>query len=105
MALKKQTKLDKIEIVMTDAGYPVVQIREAVSVLDTATGEAIGGKTYHRQVVMPDVDVADQPADVQAIAKMLFTPAVKAAYKKHQDKVAASDAVPVDPPAAEPAPV
>ena len=38
------------------------------------------GRTYHRSVFTPGSDLSEAPAEVQAIAGVLWTPAVVAAY-------------------------
>ena len=39
------------------------------------------GRTYHRSVYAPGEDVTEAPAEVQAIASVLWTPEVVAAYE------------------------
>ena len=39
------------------------------------------GRTYHRSVYNPGVDLTEAPAEVQAIAGVLWTPEVIAAYE------------------------
>ena len=39
------------------------------------------GRTYHRSVYSPGADLTEAPAEVQAIAGVLWTPAVIAAYE------------------------
>ena len=38
------------------------------------------GRTYHRSVYAPGDDVSEAPAEIQAIAGVLWTPAVVEAY-------------------------
>ena len=77
MALTKVEKLDKCEIVNMDT-IPMIQCRHVIYVEDN--GQIIGGKQYHRHVITPADDVSGEDATVQAIAAIVFTPEVKAAY-------------------------
>ena len=77
MALTKETKNDKIEVLNLAAGYPVVQVRTATVIAED--GVEIS-RTFHRHVVMPDADLSAEDADVAAIAGTVFTDAAKAAY-------------------------
>ena len=80
MALTKETKNDKIEVLQLAAGYPVVQVRTATIIAED--GIEIS-RTFHRHVVMPDADLTQEDADVSAICTPVFTDAVKAAYQTH----------------------
>lgn len=82
MALKKVTKLDKIEIIMTDAGWPIIQIRHATWVEDAK--KIVGGKQFHRYTVSPDTDLSAESADVQAVGAMIFTDEIKSLYTAAQ---------------------
>lgn len=58
-------------------GYKVICVREAtVTVRD---GVEISRAT-HRRTVYPDADLAQEPADVRAVAEAVFTQEVKDAY-------------------------
>lgn len=70
MALEKVVINDKIEVVQMDAGYPVVQVRTATIIKED--GVAIS-KTFHRHSLTPDADLANEDADVVAIAASVFT--------------------------------
>ena len=80
MALTKTTKNDKIEVLQLAAGYPVIQVRTATVI---AEGGVEISRTFHRNVVMPDVDLTTEDADVAAICTLVFTDEVKAAYAAH----------------------
>lgn len=86
MALTKTTTNDKIEVLTLAAGYPVVQVRTATIIAED--GVEIS-RTFHRHVLTPDADIAQEDLDVFAIAKEVFTDAAKAAYAAAQ---AASEA-------------
>ena len=77
MALTEQTMNDKIEVANLSAGYPVVQVRTATIVY--RDGIEIN-REFHRHVLMPDANLANEDADVVAIASLVFTDEAKAAY-------------------------
>ena len=79
MALTEETVNDKIEVV-NNGTFPVVQIRTANII--KRDGEEIS-RSFHRHVVMPDADLADEDADVADICASVFTQAVKDAYAAH----------------------
>jgi hypothetical protein len=82
MALTKETKNDKIEVLQLAAGYPVVQVRTATIIADD--GAEIS-RTFHRHVLTPDADLSAESADVAAIAGAVFTDAARAAYAAAKD--------------------
>ena len=84
MALTEETLNDKIEVV-NNGTFSVVQVRTANII--KRDGEEIS-RNFHRHVVMPDADLADEDADVAAICTPVFTQAVKDAYAAH---IAASE--------------
>jgi DNA-binding protein len=75
--LEKKTAVDKIEIVNADT-IPMIQVRNATWIEED--GVMIGSKGYSRYVLAPDADLANEPAQVVAIATPLFTQEVKDAY-------------------------
>lgn len=80
MALTKEVINDKIEVLQLVAGYPVVQVRTATIIKED--GVEISRK-FHRHVLTPDADLANEDADVVAIATPVFTDATRAAYAAH----------------------
>jgi len=81
MALTKEVKNDKIEVLQLDAGYPVIQVRTATIVKED--GVAIS-KNFHRRVVTPGDDfLAEQDADVLAIIQATFDADAQTAYAAH----------------------
>ena len=77
MALTEETVQDKIEIV---SDFKMIQIRTATII--KKDGVEIS-RSFHRHVVAPDIsadDLANESADVQAIAAQVHTNAVKTAY-------------------------
>ena len=80
MALTEETVQDKIEIV---GDYKMIQVRTATVIKRDGTEIS---RSFHRHVVAPDIsadDLANESADVQAIAAQVHTNAVKTAYAAH----------------------
>lgn len=77
MALEKITTEDKIEIV---GDYKHLQVRTKTAIVED--GVEISA-SYHRHVVAPDSDVSGESAEVQALAALLHTDEIKAAYAAH----------------------
>ena len=75
--LEKKTATDKIEIVNADT-IPMIQVRNATWIEED--GVMIGSKGYSRYVLAPDADLANEPAQVAALATSVFTQEVKDAY-------------------------
>jgi hypothetical protein len=84
MALTKETKNDKIEVLQLAAGYPVVQVRTATIISED--GVEIS-RTFHRHVLTPDADLSAEDADVVAIAGAVFTDEAKAVYAAAQEGI------------------
>ena len=74
MALTKQVIIDKIEV--TENG--VVQVRQATRIMED--GNQLS-QNFHRTSLTPGQDLTGQPANVQAIATVVWTPEVIAAYE------------------------
>jgi hypothetical protein len=77
--LQRRTADDKIEIV---GDYKHIQIRQATII--ERDGVEIS-RNFHRRVVGPLDDVSGETAEVQAIAALVHTAEVKAAYAAHLD--------------------
>ena len=80
MALSEETEQDKIEIIKP---FNMLQIRTATII--KKDGVEIS-RSFHRHVVAPNIsadDLANESADVQAIAAQVHTNAVKTAYAAH----------------------
>ena len=84
MALTKETKTDKIEVLNLSTGYPVVQVRTATIIAED--GVEIS-RTFQRHVLTPYADLSGEDADVAAIAGAVFTDEAKAAYAAIKDGV------------------
>ena len=74
MALEKVNLVDLIEI--TENGC--VQVRTKTAIMEN--GQQISG-SFHRHVVVPGDDYANEDPRVKAICKATHTPSVIAAYK------------------------
>lgn len=72
--LSKTVVLDRLEV-LEDG---VIQIREKTTVLEDSVELSA---SYHRWAVSPGDDVSNQDPKVQAIAAVIWTPEVVAAYK------------------------
>ena len=79
MALTERTADDKIEIV---GSYKHIQIRTATII--ERDGVEIS-RSFHRRVVGPLDDLSGETAEVQALAAVVHTDDVKAAYQAHLD--------------------
>ena len=77
MALEKQTKVDKIEVV---GDFKTVQVRTATCIMDD--GVEIS-RSFHRHVVTAGQDYSNETAEVQAICAAVHTADVVAAYEAH----------------------
>jgi hypothetical protein len=82
--LEKETLNDKIEIVQSGNGYPVIQVRTATIIKDD--GEEIS-RNFHRKVLNPDADLTEEDSDVTKVATAVFTASVKAAYQEYLDSL------------------
>jgi len=76
MALTKTTQEDKIEIV---GQYKSIQVRTATVIEEDGVELT---RSFHRHVVNPGDDISGQSAEVQAIAAVVHTPEVVAAYQQ-----------------------
>ena len=81
MAITKETKIEKIEVV---GEYKAVQVRT-----DTVIKEDDKeiSRSAHRHVVHPDMDISGEDAEVQAVANSVWTDAVKSAWADYKASV------------------
>jgi hypothetical protein len=86
MALTKTVKADKIEIV---GDYKHVQVRTATIISEDGVELS---RSFHRHVVVPGADVANETPEVQAIVAAAHTPEVIAAYEAHMAEQTVNDA-------------
>jgi hypothetical protein len=78
MALEEIKVIDKIEVVENGT----IQVREVTRIMKD--GEELA-HTYHRWLFAPASDISSMPANVQAIAQIVWTPEVIAAYEAQQE--------------------
>lgn len=74
MAITKETQIDKIEIV---GDYKAVQVRTATVIKED--GKELS-RSFHRHALMPDADITNEDAQVQAVCNAVWTQEVKDAY-------------------------
>ena len=104
MALTKEVKIDKLEII---GDYKAVQCREATIVKED--GVEIS-RSFHRHVLTPsscsadldsdgvadgtfthtDTDISGEPAETQAVCAAVWTDSVKAAWKTQNEEALTS---------------
>ena len=80
MALTEETIQDKIEVV---GPFKFIQVRTATVIKKDGTEIS---RSFSRHIVTPNIsadDLANESADVQAIAAQVHTNAVKTAYAAH----------------------
>jgi len=80
MALTEETVQDKIEVV---GEFKHIQVRTATVIKRDGTEIS---RNFSRHVIAPDIsaeDLANESADVQAIAAQVHTDAIKTAYAAH----------------------
>ena len=74
MAITKEVKIDKLEIV---GDYKAVQCREATIIKED--GKEIN-RSFRRHVLHPDSDISGEPQETQDICNAVWTDEVKAAW-------------------------
>jgi hypothetical protein len=79
MAITKETKIEKIEVV---GEYKAVQVRTDTVIKED--GKELS-RSSHRHVKHPDEDISGEDAEVQAVANAVWTDSVKAAWKTYKD--------------------
>ena len=79
MALKKEVKYDKIEVV---GDYKAVQVREATVISEgtEAKGYIELSRSFHRHVLHPDSDISGEPKEVQDVCNAVWSDEVKQAW-------------------------
>ena len=85
MAITKRTEQGKIEIVKP---FNCIQVRTDTVIEEDGVELS---RSFHRHVVTPDIsadDLANESADVQALATQFHTQEIKDAYAAHLAEVA-----------------
>jgi len=85
MALTKEVKCDKIEIV---GDYKAVQCRQATIISEDGVELS---RSFHRHVLHPDSDISGEPQETQDICNAVWTDEVKAAWFLHQHEYPSGD--------------
>jgi len=85
MALTKEVKYDKVEIV---GDYKMVQCREATIVSEDGVELT---RSFHRHVLQPDSDISGEPQETQDVCNAVWTDEVKAAWFLHQHEYPSGD--------------
>ena len=75
----EKTKYDKIEVV---GDYKAVQVRKATII--EKDGKELT-RSFHRYVLHPDSNIANEPTEVQSICNVVWTQEVKDAWKAFQE--------------------
>ena len=79
MALSKEVKIDKLEIV---GDFKHVQCREATVVSEDGVELS---RSFHRHVLHPDSDISGEPQETQDICNAVWTDEVKSAWTAFQE--------------------
>jgi hypothetical protein len=79
MAITKETKIEKIEVV---GEHKAVQV--ATDTIIKEDNKEIS-RSRHRHVIHPDDDISGEDAEVKAVANAVWTDSVKAAWKTHKE--------------------
>ena len=74
MAITKETKIEKIEVV---GEYKAVQVATDTVIKED---DAEISRSRHRHVLHSDMDISGENAEVQAVANAVWTDAVKTAW-------------------------
>ena len=78
MALSKEVKVDRIEII---GDYKAVQCRAATVVSEDGVELS---RSFHRHVLHPDSDISGEPQETQDVCNAVWTDAVKEAWAAKQ---------------------
>ena len=78
MAITKEVKCDKIEVV---GDYKAVQCRQATIIKEDGVELT---RSFHRHVLTPDLDISGEPQETQDICNAVWTDEVKADWATFQ---------------------
>ena len=79
MAITKEVKIDKLEIV---GDFKHVQCREATVVSEDGVELS---RSFHRHVLHPDSDISGEPQETQDVCNAVWTDEVKVAWTAFQE--------------------
>jgi hypothetical protein len=79
MAITKETKIEKIEVV---GEHKALQV--ATDTIIKEDNKEIS-RSRHRHVIHPHKDISGEDAEVKAVANAVWTDSVKAAWKTHKE--------------------
>ena len=79
MAITKEVKIDKLEIV---GDFKHVQCREATIMKEDGVELT---RSFHRHVLQPDSDISGEPQETQDICNAVWTDEVKSAWTTFQE--------------------
>jgi len=79
MAITKEVKIDKLEIV---GDFKHVQCREATVVSEDGVELS---RSFYRHVLTPDSDISGEPQETQDICNAVWTDEVKTAWTTFQE--------------------
>jgi len=85
MALSKEVKYDKIEVV---GDMKAVQCRQATIVSEDGVELS---RSFHRHVLHPDSDISGEPQETQDICNAVWTDEVKEAWAEFQESQSPND--------------
>ena len=85
MALTKEVKYDKIEVV---GDYKAVQCRQATVISEDGVELS---RSFHRHVLHPDSDISGEPQEVQDICNAVWSDEVKEDWFVFQHKYPSGD--------------
>jgi len=85
MAITKEVKCDKIEVV---GDYKAVQCREATIIKEDGVELT---RSFKRHVLQPDSDISGEPQETQDICNAVWTDAVKADWATFQAEQAPAE--------------
>tara|TARA_A100001515_G_scaffold12062_1_gene9367 strand:+ start:725 stop:970 length:246 start_codon:yes stop_codon:yes gene_type:complete len=81
MAITKETKIEKIEVV---GEHKALQV--ATDTIIKEDNKEIS-RSRHRHVIHPDDDISGEDAEVQAVANAVWTDAVKSAWADYKASI------------------
>jgi len=79
MAITKELKVDKVEIV---GDFKYVQCRQATVIIEDGVELT---RSFHRHVLHPDSDISGEPQEVKDICNAVWTDAIKADYQAFKE--------------------